>query len=102
MTHSGILGDERDGEAAGGLMEGSETATQAVRPLFSPSIPGRASLGLRLAETPTPTPHGTSRFAEKQQQGKNAPQNAAVCFTSSVVAFQFEAFYWFALSRFVT
>lgn len=53
MTHSGILGDERDGEAAGGLMEGSETATQAVRPLFSPSIPGRASLGLRLAETPT-------------------------------------------------
>lgn len=50
VTHSGILGDERDGETAGGLKEGREAATQAARPLFSTSIPAQASLGRRAAD----------------------------------------------------
>lgn len=89
MTHSGILGDERDGEAAGGLMEGSETATQAVRPLFSPSIPGRATPG-------SPSRRDADSHAARYitVRGEAATRiNAAVCFTSSVVAFQFEAFF---------
>lgn len=65
VTHSGILGDERDGETAGGLKEGREAATQAARPLSSPSIPAQASLGCRGADS-----HIASRFAEKQRPGK--------------------------------
>lgn len=51
VTHSGILGDERDGETAGGLTEGREAATQAVRPLLSLSIP---AWQVWAAQAPTP------------------------------------------------
>lgn len=65
VTHSGIFGDERDGETAGGLKEGREAATQAARPLFSPSIPAQASLGCQATDS-----HIASGFAEKQRPGK--------------------------------